>query len=330
MPNFVSHLGDRQLPHYGQFVLLALLLMAALECRHIANDFSRDQRAQTFREQAIPHATVMSFLPASIRHCERAIAICVYAFYVFAALWALQVGIPWTPWCAVLAFTGAMSIHFENMNWLTHATHVENMLLILYAMWYTAYCREIREALRAGMFWTTPLYPRWVFAASVAYVCIFYTNAGMNKLVFSGFSWVNGTSLQLWAYSFGDEHSPVRNLLIAHRSVAVTLQVFTLIAESCAFLAIPFPRLRPLFGLALLAFHVGSMRLFGYRFEANAVILILVLLPLNRWITQLAIRKCESNSPAPVPVRSTSPFMQAILARIDIFGRRRAAEPVSV
>jgi hypothetical protein len=327
--NFISRLGDRQLPHYGQIVLLALLLMAALETRHITNEFSRDQRAQAYRGQEIRLATVMAFLPAPVRHSERTIAVFAYAFYVSAALWALQLGIPWTPWGATVAFTGVMAVHFENMNWLTHATHAENMLLILYAMWYTAYGREIREALRAGRFWTTPLYPRWVFTAGVAYLCIFYTNAGLNKLIVSGPSWANGTPLQLWAAAMGNARSIAGSLIVSHRAVAAGLQIVTLVAETSAVFAIVFPRLRVLFGLALIAFHLGSMRLFGYRFEANAVILALLLFPLDRWITQSAVHKCErTRSGRSIPL-DAGPFERALRARFDVFGGRGEAETES-
>src|SRR4029077_14068434 len=116
-----------------------------------------------------------------------------------------------------------------------------NMLLAIQAIWITADAPLIRAQLRDGTFWQSPIVPRWVSLASIAYVGIFHTAAGLSKLFFSGPQWANGTSLQLWTYLWGYPWSPTTQLMLANRSFTQVLQVLTIVFETAGVLAI-FPR----------------------------------------------------------------------------------------
>jgi hypothetical protein len=162
-----------------------------------------------------------------------------------------------------------------------------NMLLVIQAIWITADAPLIRERLREGTFWQSPLVPRWVSLASIAYIGIFHTAAGLSKLVFSGPQWVNGTSLQLWTNLWGRPWSPTTRLILSSRSLTQILQALTLIFETAGVLAI-FPGLRPIVGWGLTAFYIGVLATFDYGFQFNALFTALYLLPCERLITLTA------------------------------------------
>jgi hypothetical protein len=211
-------------------------------------------------------------------------------------LWLLNAVLPWSCWLVVVGFTGLWSLHVETTYNTAHIFHMANMLLVIQAIWITADAPLIRQRLREGTFWQSPIVPRWVSLASIAYIGIFHTAAGLSKLTFSGPAWANGTSLQLWTYLWGRPWSPTTQLILSSRSLTHGLQVLTLIVETAGVLAI-FPRLRPLMGWALVGFYAGVLATFDYGFQFNAFFTALYLLPFERLITQAAVRRL-SKKPA--------------------------------
>src|SRR5207248_767783 len=171
------------------------------------------------------------------------IQVCAVLFVAGSLLWLAQVVIPWSGWLTSLSFTAVVALYVENAVQVTHVAHVTNMLLLLHALWYHFDAREIRASLRAGRFWSTPLYPRWVHALAVCYLGLFYGMSGLLKFLTSGFGWANGVSLQLWTNLWGERGSFWTHLILEHRSVAGAMQAATLLGESSGFLAIFFPRL---------------------------------------------------------------------------------------
>ena len=122
-----------------------------------------------------------------------------------------------------------------------------------------------------AFFGNRPWCPRWVSLASIAYIGIFHTAAGLSKLSFSGLGWANGTSLQLWTYLWGRPWSPTTQLILSSRTFTQGLQALTLVLETAGILAI-FPRLRPWIGWGLVAFYAGVLTTFDYGFQFNALI----------------------------------------------------------
>jgi hypothetical protein len=317
MKRLLDQLGQRTVPHYGQLVLLVTLLAAGWHCSQYAGSYARTWRTTTYREVRNPPATVVAFLPDAVRCDERVLQGSAWLFYAAAVLWAAQVLLPWSSWLAALAFTLVMALHFENKNALSHSTHLTCVLLWLYALWYGCCAGDIRRALRAGRFWSTPLYPNWVQALALFYVGFFYSLSGVSKLAHSGVAWANGTSLQVWVMLWGDKASVWTQLLLEHRWLAQLLQATTLAAEIAALPAVFFRRARVLEGLALVGFHIGSISVFHYTFHANAVLIGLLFLPLDRWVPALALRWQARRRPRPAP---TSAWVRALRARLDVVG----------
>jgi hypothetical protein len=273
-------LGERSKPHYGQLMLGVLLLFALSLCLYFETHFGGTHS----RGQRTGPASVISWLPDDVLLNQVVFIVCGALFISAALLWLCQHGLPWSSWCTVLTFTAVVALYLENASQATHVAHLTNMLLIVYAMWYHFYSAEMRRARLQGNFWNTPLYPRWVHALGVFTVGIFYGWSGLSKLLESGPAWANGISLQLWVSLWGDPNSRWTRLILSHRTLAQGMQTVTLIAETSAFPAIFFTRLRPFVGLALIGFHAGSICVFGWGFHANMVILALVYLPVFTWV----------------------------------------------
>jgi hypothetical protein len=175
-----------------------------------------------------------------------------------------------------------------------------NMLLTIQAIWITADAPLIRERLRDGTYWHIPLVPRWVSLASIAYIGIFHTAAGLSKLTFSGPGWASGTSLQLWTYLWGRPWSPTTQLILSSRTFTQWLQIGTLIIETGGILAI-IPGLRPWIGWGLVAFYAGVLATFDYGFQFNALFTALYFLPCEKLILGAAERRRDDLNAAESP-----------------------------
>ena len=210
-----------------------------------------------------------------------------------ASLWLSRKFLPYSCWLTVIAFTALWSLHVENSWHTNHCFQMANNLLFVQALWETLCAREIRAATAAGKYWQTPLYPRWVTLAAVAYIGIFHTAAGLSKLAFSGPDWANGTSLQVWTHLWGRPWSPTTWLILQSRTLTQFLQVVTLVVETAGVLAV-FPRLRTWIGLATVGFYLGVLLTFDYGFQFNLLFTALYLLPVERWVEDY-VRKRSAN-----------------------------------
>jgi hypothetical protein len=198
--------------------------------------------------------------------------------------WFFHRGLPFSPWLTVAGFIGLWSMHIENTWAGAHIFHASAMLLVLHACWATIYHREIQAAVATRTYWQAALYPRWVFLAGLAYLGLFHTYAGLAKFAYSGLDWANGESLQLWAHMDGYRWSPATQLLLNSRTAAMLLQWLTLIAETGAVFAVPFRRVRILFGLLLVGFYCGVLLTFPYGFQFNLLLTAAYFLPLEEWM----------------------------------------------
>jgi hypothetical protein len=273
-------LGQKCRPHYGQLTLYSLLVCASALCAY----FQLRLPAPPTALLRTGPASVLSFLPDAVLLHDGLFRLGGLLFFLGAVLWAVGVGVPWSGWLASLGFTAVVALYLERSTQATHVAHLTDLLLLLYALWYHLYACEIRQARARGCFWTEPLYPRWVHAASVFVVGTFYGFSGLNKWLKSGLAWPNGLSLQLWVRLWGDPDSVWVRLLLSDRRPAAALQWATLLAETGGFVAILSRRLRPLIGLALIGFHVGAICVFGWGFHANLLLIALVFLPFDRWV----------------------------------------------
>jgi hypothetical protein len=271
---WLTRLGERSLPHFGQLATW-LLLGAALWLARYPFEIAAGPRQGP--------ASLLSWLPAEALSSPVSFWIVRMMLVVGVGLWFWRTLLPWSCWLTVVAFTALWSLHVENSWHTNHCFQMTNNLLVIQALWETLCAREIREATAAGKYWQTPLYPRWVTLAAVAYIGIFHTAAGLSKLTFSGPGWANGTGLQIWTHLWGRPWSPTTWLILHSRTFTQVLQAATLVVETAGVLAV-FPRLRTWIGLAMVGFYVGVLLTFDYGFHLNLLFTALYLLPVERWV----------------------------------------------
>jgi hypothetical protein len=228
-------------------------------------------------------ATLLAWLPDELLRSDASFWLFRGILWTGAILWACNRLVPLAPWLTVVGLTGLWSLHVENTTNTSHCFHMANNLLAIYAIWATAEAGEIRAAVREKRYWTTPLVPRWVTLACIAYIGIFHTAAGLSKLFYSGPAWANGISLQLWTHLWGRPWMPTTQLILSSRTFTQWLQIATLVIETAGILAV-FPRFRTAIGLATLAFYAGVLLTFDYGFQFNALFTALYLLPVERWM----------------------------------------------
>jgi len=282
----VTRLEQRTLPHFNQLVVWNLLAMALLLAIW-PFEIRIGERTGV--------ASLLWWLPDQVIRSRWTWLAMRCLLIAGSLLWFLQRCLPWSCWLVVAAFTGLWSLHVETAYNTAHIFNMANMLLVIQAIWFTADGPLIRARVRDGTFWETRLVPQWVSLASIAYIGIFHTAAGLSKLAFSGPQWANGTSLQLWTYLWGRTWSPTTWLMLSSRSITQVLQVFTLIFETAGVLAI-FPRLRSIVGWGLIAFYIGVLATFDYGFQFNALLTALYFLPFERLITEAAERRSARQS----------------------------------
>jgi hypothetical protein len=276
--NWLDRLEDRSLPHFNQLVIWTLLVTAAILAGWLFEMHEGERRG---------FVSLLLWLPDDVVRNGWTWAAFRLVLIVGIVLWAFQRLLPWSCWLVVIGFTGLWSLHVETTYNTAHIFHMANMLLVIQALWITGDAALIRERLRDKTFWKLPLVPRWVSLASIAYIGIFHTAAGLSKLWFSGPAWANGTSLQLWTYLWGRPWSPTTQLILSSRTFTQVLQALTLIVETAGVLAV-FPKLRPWIGLALTAFYLGVLATFDYGFQFNAILTALYFLPIEERLTQAA------------------------------------------
>jgi hypothetical protein len=279
--SWLARLEERTLPHFNQLVVWTLLGTGAILALWPFELASGERTG---------FASLLAWLPDGIV-TSRWLWLSLRALLLMGCLlWSQNRLLPWSCWLVVFAFTGLWSLHVETTYNTAHIFNMTNMLLVIQAIWITADAPLIRRRLQSGDYWTQPLVPRWVSLASIAYIGVFHTAAGLSKLTFSGPAWASGTSLQLWTYLWGRPWSPTTRLILSSRALAQALQAATLVVETAGVLAIV-PRLRPWIGWGLMAFYAGVLATFDYGFQFNALLTALYFLPCEQAITHAATRR---------------------------------------
>ena len=292
---WLNRLGDRTRPHYGQLVLWTLLFCSSALCCYFVFWWG-DKRTSDLRTTA--PTSLLSFLPAGLLLNPWPIRVCGALFAAGAVLWAARRFVPYSAWLTALTFNAVVALYLENSSQETHVAHVAGAFLLIYALWYHFYGREIRDADREGRFWAVALYPRWVYSLSVFYLGLFYGLSGFNKIAVSGLGWANGASLQLWAELFGDKGSVFTQIILSSRTAAAAMQWAALAGECGGLVAVVSRRLRPFVGLLLIGFHIAQISVFGWGFYTNMFMLALVFLPAYAW-TPRAVAWWERGRIAP-------------------------------
>src|SRR5205085_10894288 len=152
-------------------------------------------RFAVHERQRAGFASLLWWLPDAVVHSVWTWQSCRLLLLAGSALWLFQLWLSWSCWIVVIAFTCLWSLHVETTHNTAHIFNMANMLLMIQAIWITADAALIRGRLRDRTYWQSLIVPRWVSLASIAYIGIFHSAAGISKLAFSGPAWANGTSL---------------------------------------------------------------------------------------------------------------------------------------
>ena len=272
---FFDWLQDEATPAFGQIATWLLLLFAVIVA------FSPIE-FDTGPQRTVP-ATIFSWMPESLIRSPELFFGARIVCLAGAVLWAFRIAIPFSCWLTVAAFTMSWALRMENLTNGAHIFNVTNWLLIIHAMWFHFRHREIRNAVDGGKFWSTKLYPRWVFWLCVFYLGWFHTLAGLSKIYVTGFGWGDGVSLQLWTELFGWKPSPFGKLLLWDVRLTALMQTGALVIECLSVFCIFNRWFRYAIGLALFGFYLGVLTTFvDFGFHFNAILVAFFLLPVDR------------------------------------------------
>ncbi len=286
----LTWLFDRATPRFGQ-ISVWLLLSFALVLALTPIEFDAGPRSEH-------PATVFSWLPVDLIRNPIFFTCVRVVLMASVVLWATRIWIPVSCWLTVISFTLMWSLRMENLTNGAHIFNVTNMLLIIHAMWFHFYRREIKGSIVRGTFWEQKSYPRWVFWLSVFYLGWFHSLAGFTKLSCCGPGWGNGTSLQLWVNLFGWKASPFAQLILFDSRLTAVLQTGALVIECLSILAVLHWSARYLVGLGLFGFYVGVLGTFvTFGFHFNAILVALFLLPTDR-LLGLQFEQCGLLEPS--------------------------------
>jgi uncharacterized membrane protein YphA (DoxX/SURF4 family) len=109
-----------------------------------------------------------------------------------------------------------------------------------------------------------------------------YFSTGASKLIFGGFQWMNGYTLQ--RYTFSDamhREIPLGIWLGQQHTLAVFLSIFTILFETFFFVSLFFPRLAPFFFIVGIFFHIGLYLTGGHDFFQHITMLFILLVTLT-------------------------------------------------
>ncbi|MBL8892258.1 MAG: hypothetical protein JNL67_19945 [Planctomycetaceae bacterium] len=216
-------------------------------------------------EQAVGRdVTVLSRVPLT----ELQDPMVAYAFQSVVVLssvcWLLHWLAPFSCWVTVFSFAGLAALRIENSVQLCHSYWILLMLLVVHALWYTFYTRQIASNAAAAR----TCYPAWVLGLSVLVLAWFHTLSGIGKWQaadpewINGWNWADGVSLQMWLQSFGNPNSRLVQFLLQNVDVARTVQQAILAMELAAVFALISPILRRGVGIALVVYYAFFLHCF--------------------------------------------------------------------
>ncbi|WP_413578418.1 hypothetical protein ACLVWU_07755 [Bdellovibrio sp. HCB290] len=201
--------------------------------------------------------SLVGYLPTALIENKMAFQICTGIFLISTTLWLLKLAPKILSIVSALFFILSTSWYLQNEPFGDHRQSVFSLLLILLAL---------RE-------WGLLQYYFYKTAAVV--VLSFYCLAGWEKIFYSGLSWPNGTTLQVFVHSMGYMESYLGRAILHNHNLAVFFQWAILILECGAFVILTGPRfLRWIWLVALVGFHIGIEEIFHYRYYLHLIIVL--------------------------------------------------------
>ena len=257
-------------PSYGQRLLWLTLVVSAYLAFDVHLDYSELPKANTVSLIGLlfPLDWGESYLVVSSRTI----------FLISGALWGLRIGVPWSSWCATFSYTFLISTYWENLPWFRHKFILPNLILFVLALWYQFYRREIGAPKNWPDFFGSPIEPSWVKFLSLWSLIMFYGLSGVSKLL-GGWSFLDGTSLQLWFHLMVEPGHPVREAVLGAEGVAAFLQTGAWLVELSSFGALFFRWYRMPLAVLLSCFHLIVQWTFGIPFLTNIPLIWAILIP---------------------------------------------------
>ena len=193
-------------------------------------------------------------------------------------LWITRQAQRWTFVLAPLTFILLMSCVIETQYFARHQTNFAAMAFVVLGA--TRFYAADPNQLQQGVLnkpkspsinpMASDALPQWAFLLLIFYIGISYTMSGLTKLHFSGWQWSDGRALMIWVDTLSlNPNNFLTRLISGNVYIAAIMQTTTFVVELCAILMLPFPKLRPIFGIALVGFHLSVEYMMGYGFYAN-------------------------------------------------------------
>jgi hypothetical protein len=261
---------------------------------------------------------------------DRAVGLVVL---VSGLLWLFKRALPWSPLICAGSYGLLISLKLSRM-YYAHRLLQAPALLLIFAAFYGFRHREIADSLRRHRFWTTPVYPRWVVALTVAYFGLSYSYAGLLKIWTGGLNAGSGLALQLYvtAYNGGPEKVPLLGqMLVRSRPLATAMMTATVIFEAGAMFAFLSRRVRPWWALALLGFQVGVLVVMHISFEVSIFALAWIAAAGQAWIPEY-LGRLLPRRPALNVTYAGGLFRRAavdLIYALDLFGFVQVQEPTA-
>jgi uncharacterized membrane protein YphA (DoxX/SURF4 family) len=181
-----------------------------------------------------------------------------------------------------------------------HPEAVFSILLLLLSFAPAGDSLSIDALLRrrkAGASGATPLSHQsdmamWPLKTAWALMALTYFSTGLTKLVFGGFRWMNGYTLQAYLLADGIRRDlPVGVWMSQHRTLCVLMSIGTVVFELFFFVSLIRPRVAPLFFLGGLFFQIGLLVTAGHHFYPHMFVLLLLLFLIEPGWWQSPLRK---------------------------------------
>ncbi|WP_413561229.1 hypothetical protein [Bdellovibrio sp. HCB209] len=206
--------------------------------------------------------SIAGWLPENIMTSHTLFQYVSWCFVACMALWLFKIVPRIASVLSIFLFILSTSLYLQNEPFGDHRQSVFCLLLILFA------AREYK------------LIQHYFYQVAAGIIVSFYFLAGWEKVFYSGLSWINGTSLQIFVHYMGYRNSHLRELILSNVDIAKFFQTAILIFECGSFMLLGPKPLRWIWICTLIGFHVGIEEIFGYRYFLHLfAVLYLFALP---------------------------------------------------
>lgn len=188
-------------------------------------------------------------------------------FYISGLLWISRRLPIISPIICSLAYLLITSMLFESSpNAEKHSVHMLPNLFLILAAYDLFFFSELKASRKNWQLYQQESHlPGWILELFVFTIGICHSWAGISKLLESGLSWVNGTSLQIWVKLWGGENL-LNNAVLNSFTFAWFSQAAVLIIETLAIFVFIDKKRRLYWGGLIVVFHLVNEYMWGWMF----------------------------------------------------------------